>query len=337
MLTIENSVRAIEGVPLDSVPNYLLMSSEPLLLKGLVTEWPAVQAARQSVSAADEYIRRFYRGATIGAFFAAPDSGGRIFYNEDMSGFNYQPVMLKLDQVLDRLQTHQADQNPPAIYVGSTTVDTCLPGFRNENDIDLDELDPLVSIWLGNRSRVAAHFDSPYNIACCVAGRRRLILFPPEQLENLYVGPLEFTPAGQSLSLVDFHHPDHEKFPRFKKALRNALLAELEPGDAIFIPSMWWHHVEALDPFNVLINYWWKRNPEFMGDPKHVLIHALLSIRDLPPEQRKAWLNIFRYYVFEFDEELVSHIPEDRRGILSAIDDTMARKLRAHLLNSLNR
>jgi hypothetical protein len=119
--------------------------------------------------------------------------------------------------------------------------------------------------------------------------------------------------------------------------LRNARLVELEPGDAIFIPSMWWHHVEALDRFNVLINYWWKRNPEFMGDPKHVLIHALLSLRDLPLEQRKAWQNVFRFYVFEFDEELVSHIPENRRGILSAIDDTKARKLRAHLLNNLNR
>ena len=337
MLTIENAVREIHGFQPDSLPDDLLTTTEPLLLRGLVNHWPAVRAARRSVSAADEYIRRFYQGATVGAFFAPPESGGRIFYNEDMSGFNYQPVMLKLDQVLDRIQRHQADEYPPAVYVGSTTVDTCLPGFRQENDIDLGELDPLVSIWLGNRTRVGAHFDSPDNLACCVAGRRRFILFPPEELENLYVGPLDFTPAGQSLSLVDFHRPDFEKYPRFEKALRNARLAELEPGDAIFIPSMWWHHVEALDRFNVLINYWWKRNPEFMGDPKHVLIHALLSLRDLPLEQRKAWQNVFRFYVFEFDEELVSHIPENRRGILSAIDDTKARKLRAHLLNNLNR
>jgi hypothetical protein len=78
-------------------------------------------------------------------------------------------------------------------------------------------------------------------------------------------------------------------------------------------------------------------NPEFMGDPKHVFAHALLSLRDLPEEQRRAWHNIFRYYIFEYDEKRVSHIPEDRRGILSAIDDTTARKLRAQLLNNLNR
>ena len=270
MLKIEKSVREIHGIRPDSIPGDLLASTEPYVLRKLVSDWPAVKAARESVDAANSYIHRFYQGATIGAFFAPPESGGRIFYNKDMSGFNYQPVMLKLDQVLKEIKKHQSDEKPPVIYVGSTTVDTCLPGFRSENDIGLEDLDPLVSIWLGNRTRVAAHFDSPDNIACCVAGRRRFTLFPPEELENLYVGPLDFTPAGQSLSLVDFHRPDFEKFPRFEKALRNAQQTELDPGDAIYIPSMWWHHVEALDSFNVLINYWWKRNPGFMGDPKPV-------------------------------------------------------------------
>lgn len=337
MLKIERSVREIHGVRPDSIPDDLLASTEPYVLRKLVSDWPAVEAARESLETAHSYITRFYQGATIGAFFAPPESGGRIFYDEDMSAFNYQPVMLKLDQVLEEIEKHQSDEKPPVIYVGSTTVDTCLPGFRAENDIGMGGLDPLVSIWLGNRTRVAAHFDSPDNIACCVAGRRRFIVFPPEELENLYVGPLDFTPAGQSLSLVDFHDPDFERYPRFEQALQNAQLAELDPGDAIFIPSMWWHHVEALDGFNVLINYWWKRNPDYMGDPKHALIHALLSLRDLPIEQRKAWLNIFRYYIFDFEEESVAHIPEKRRGILSEIDDTMARKIRAHLLNNLNR
>jgi len=337
MLKIEKPVRSLSGIRPDSLPDEVLASDEPLVLKGLVADWPAVRASRQSAGAAADYLRHFYHGATIGAFFGPPESGGRIFYNEDMSGFNYQPVMLKLDQVLERLVQHLEDERPPAIYVGSTTVDTCLPGFRQENDINLGAADPLASIWLGNRTRVAAHFDSPQNLACCVAGRRRFILFPPEELENLYVGPLDFTPAGQSPSLVDFQQPDFEKFPRFEKALQRAQLAELQPGDAVLVPSMWWHHVEALEPFNVLINYWWKRNPAYMGDPKHVLIHALLSLRGLPPAQRKAWENIFRFYVFEFDEESVSHIPKARRGILSEIDETKARKIRAHLLNNLNR
>jgi hypothetical protein len=337
MLPIEKSIREIRGIRPESLPEEVLTSTEPLLLKGLVADWPIVRAAKQSVTAADNYLRRFYRNATIGAFFGPAEEGGRIFYNDDMSGFNYQPVKLKLNEVLDQIQQHLEDERPPGIYVGSTTVDTCLPGFRAENDIEFGDLAPLASIWLGNRTRVAAHYDLPNNIACCAVGRRRFILFPPQELENLYIGPLDFTPAGQPISLVDFDRPAYEEFPRFRQALQNAQKAELDEGDAIFVPSMWWHHVEALDRFNVLINYWWRATPAFLGNPNDLLTHALLTLRDLPSSQREAWQEIFRYYVFEFEQSSVAHIPDGRRGILASIDETTARKIRAHLLNRLNR
>ena len=337
MLPTERKVEELHGVRPGGLPEEVLTSTRPLLLRGLVADWPLVRAAKDSPAAADRYIRCFYQGATIGLVFAPPEAGGRIFYNKDMSGFNFDRLKLKLDEVLDRIAQHLGDERPPAIYVGSTTVDTCLPGFRAENDIDFGSAVPLVSIWLGNRTRVAAHFDAPDNIACCAAGRRRFTLFPPEQLRNLYVGPLDFTPAGQAISLVDFHNPDFQTFPRFREALAAAESAELEPGDAIFIPGMWWHHVEALDAFNVLINYWWERGPAFMGDPKSALNHTMLTVRGLPEAQRRAWCEIFRHYVFEYDEASFAHIAEQRRGILGTIDDTMARKIRAQLLNSLNR
>jgi hypothetical protein len=139
------------------------------------------------------------------------------------------------------------------------------------------------------------------------------------------------------ISMVDFNQPDYEKHPRFRNALQAGLVAVLEPGDAIFIPSMWWHHVEALDSFNVLINYWWRQSPSFMDSPANVLEHALLSLRDLPAEQRKAWHEIFKFYIFDFNRDSIEHIPKDRRGVLAPIDDTIARRLRAKLLKKLNR
>ena len=70
-------------------------------------------------------------------------------------------------------------------------------------------------------------------------------------------------------------------------------IAELEPGDALFIPSMWWHEVEALAPFNLLVNYWWRTTPDYMDAPinalQHALQHALLSIAGLPPEEKQIW------------------------------------------------
>jgi len=246
-------------------------------------------------------------------------------------------VRIRLDAVLDEIARQSKSEIPPAIYVGSTTVDTCLPGFRAENDLALGNRQPLVSIWLGNRTRIAAHHDLPDNIACVVAGRRRFTLFPPEQLENLYIGPLDFTPAGQAISLVDFARPDFAKFPKFAAALQQAQVAELGPGDAIFIPSMWWHHIESLEALNVLVNYWWRQSPAFMDSPMNALMLAILTVRDLPPEQLKAWQNLFRHYVFEADERTLAHIPPQARRVLGPLDADSARELRARLLQRLNR
>ena len=337
MLKIENSVEELSGLDPAALPDAVLSSTRPLLLRGLVAHWPLVQAGLQSADAAMDYLKRFYQDATVGVLVGGPEIQGRIFYNEDLTGFNFQRRMTKLDVVLEALAKAQADENAPTVYLGSTTIDTCLPGFRGENDLALTAVAPLASIWLGNRTRIAAHYDVPDNLACVAAGRRRFTLFPPDQLTNLYVGPLDFTPAGQAISMVDFAQPDFERYPKFKVALRHAQVADMNPGDAIFIPSMWWHHVEGLDAFNVLINYWWRRSPGHMGTPDSVLLHALLSLRDLPAEQREAWRGIFNHYVFEPDEDTVRHIPERSRGVLAPLGDAAARGLRALLLNRLNR
>jgi hypothetical protein len=296
-----------------------------------------VGKARASQQEAGAYLRRFYRGEQVLAFLGAPGIGGRYFYNEDLSGFNYAAIKAPLDQVLEDLERHRDEPSPPSLYVGSTMIDHYLPGFRAENDLDLGQRQPLVSIWIGNRSRIAAHHDVPDNIAVVAAGRRRFTLFPPEQVSNLYIGPLDFTPAGQAISLVDFAQPDLERFPRFAQAMESAQSAELEPGDAIFIPSMWWHHIEALDPFNALVNYWWRQTPPHMDSPVSALMLALLTMRELPPAQRQAWQELFRHYVFESDGLEAEHIPPAARRMLAPLDADSARALRIQLLNRLNR
>jgi hypothetical protein len=325
------------GTTAAALTDAVLGATTPLVLRGLVAHWPFVQAANTSFEAARACLDRFYQGASVVAMLGAPEIAGRFFYNEDLSGFNFAPLRVKLDAVLGELAGHYANPRPPAIYVGSTTVDTCLPGFRAENDVDLGPRDALASIWIGNRTRIAAHYDLPDNLACVAAGRRRFTLFPPTQLENLYIGPLDLTPAGQAISLVDFAQPDLARFPRFKDAMAHALVAELGPGDALFIPSMWWHHIEALAPFNVLVNYWWRQSPPWMDTPTNALMHALMSVRDLPPAQRLAWQELFRHYVFEADAATSAHIAPAAQGVLGPMDDAGTRALRAQLLKRMNR
>lgn len=337
VLPAAKPIRELAGLaPRDLGPG-ILESTEPVVLRGLVAHWPMVQAARTSAAAADAYLRRFYRDATVTAMLGPPEIEGRFFYNEAMDGFNFAPVHVRLDKVLAELERYRGVEAQPAIYVGSTTIDTCLPGFHDENRIDLGGRDALGSIWIGNRTRIAAHYDLPDNLACVVAGRRRFTLFPPEQVANLYIGPLDLTPAGQSISLVDFLNPDLERFPRFATAMQHALAVEMEPGDALFIPSMWWHHIQALEDFNVLVNYWWRQSPPYMDTPMNALMHALMSVRDLPLAQRKAWANLFRHYVFEAGDETAAHIPPGVRRSLAPMDGEAVRAIRAQLLKRMNR
>jgi len=325
------------GLDARSLPEELLRSDEPLVLRGLVADWPAVAAARAGDAQVSRYLLRFYQGEPVRANIGPPEIGGRFFYNEDLSGFNFGIANDRLDNLLTALAKHRGDARAPAIYMGATAVDRWLPGFRAENTLGLGARQPLVSAWLGNRSRVSAHQDVTDNIACVVAGRRRFTLFPPSQLSNLYVGPLDYTPAGQAISLVDLHAPDLQRFPRFEEAWKHAASAELEPGDAIFIPSLWWHHVEALADFNLLVNFWWRGAPAHMESPMSALMLAMLALRDLPEAQRREWQEIFRHYVFEADESTAAHIPEQARRVLAPLSEAGARELRAQLLQRLGR
>ena len=252
------------------------------------------------------------------------------------SDISYAAQKFHQSEVLEQILMHKDDAKPPAFYVGTASVDLYLPGFRQENDLDLGHLKPLISIWMGNQSRIAAHWDGMTNIACCVAGHRRFTLFPPDQIANLYPGPFDFTPAGQVVSMVDFADPDFDRFPKFEAAIAAGQVADLEPGDALLLPSMWWHHVEGLSCFNALVNYWWRAAPPYTGPGIAVLEHALLALRDLPMPEKRAWKNLFDHYVFSPKAQASDHIPETARGVL-ALDDMKARRLRAKLINKLNR
>ncbi|MCW8125855.1 cupin-like domain-containing protein [Microbulbifer halophilus] len=343
MVEITKKTKAIEGVNPDNIPWQRLMEEcEPVVLKGIAKDWELVRAGRQSAEKAMGYLKSFHNGKTVCAYLGPAEIKGKYFYKDDLSGLNFESQRLPLDKVLDRIGEHLESANPPSIYVGSTTLDACLPGLREYNDLVFDDAmfesgAPLTSIWVGNRSIASAHYDAPNNLACCVVGRRRFTLFPPDQIDNLYPGPLEPTPGGQAVSMVDFADPDFDRYPRFRKALAAAQVADLEPGDAVFYPSLWWHQVEALSPFNVLVNYWWNTSPLYMGTPMNALYHALLSLRDRPDHEREGWKHIFDYYIFGDRERPRTHLPEKVQGALGPVDDTMARQLRAMLLHKLNR
>jgi hypothetical protein len=320
-----------------SVRREVLTAGRPAVLRNLVAHWPAVTAGRGGPAQLLAYLRRFDSGALVDAIMTAPEVAGRVFYNEAMSGFNFVRNRLPISAVAEQVQRYGGFVRAPAVAVQSALLRDCLPGFAAENPLELLDVSVLPRIWLGTAITTPTHLDEWHNIGCVVAGRRRFTLFPPEQVANLYVGPLDFAPTGAPMSLVRLHAPDFERFPRFREALAAAFSAELGPGDALYIPPLWWHHVESLEPCNLLVNYWWHAiEGAAVGAASGFdnLIHALLTLRPLPAATRAAWRALFEHYVFG-TEDSAAHIPAERRGVLGRFSAADAARVRAYLAERL--
>ncbi|HYG07502.1 MAG TPA: cupin-like domain-containing protein [Stenotrophomonas sp.] len=317
----------------------LLAAGEPVVLRGIGRDWGLVQAARQGTTQAMDYLRGFDNGKAVPYSYGPPGIGGRPFYNDDYTALNFEVRRGSVAQVLDQIAAHLDDARPPTFYLASLLIDEALPGMRAANDFDFAAhgLQVRPSIWIGNRVVATCHHDVPNNLACCVVGQRRFTLFAPEQIANLYPGPLDLSPGGQAVSTVDFEQPDLTRHPRFAEAWESRRSTVLEPGDALFIPSMWWHHVQGLAPFNVLVNYWWGSMPAWIPAPMPALYHAMWSLRDRPESEKRAWRALFDYYVFGDAAQAGEHLPPQARQALAPIDETLARQLRAMLIGRLNR
>jgi hypothetical protein len=323
------------GVTRERFQQEIVPAGAPAVLRGLVGRWPAVAAGRSSPAVMIDYLAGFSTGAPVHLMVGDPSIGGRFYYNDALTGVNFENLSTPLRDVYALLMRSLDAPAPQAIYAGAIPIPAQLPGFGRDNALDLLDPDIEAKIWLGNRVTVQTHFDMSNNIACVVAGRRRFTLIPPDQLENMYVGPLEFTLAGATVSMPRLEAPDFEKYPRFRSALAAAQYADLEPGDAVFIPYMWWHHVESLDRFNVLVNYWWDDVPAWQGSPFWALMHSILAVRNQSPERRELWRRVFEHFVFSGGEEALAHLTESQRGLQGKPSPQKAQVIRNYVAQRL--
>lgn len=309
----------IEEIPLPTGPEFedrLRPQYRPFVMRGIAERWPLVEAGRNSPQTALDRIEAFDSGQPTDIMTAPPSEKGRFFYASDMRGFNFDRQSGTLSQLSRKLREFEAMEKPPGIYAGAAGVDTHLPGFDAAHPFPLVDrtTGATTRVWLGNATQVATHFDLSDNFAVVALGKRRFTLFPPDAVSDLYVGPLNVTLAGQPVSMVDPLAPDLDRYPGFERALERAQFAELEPGDVIYIPTLWWHHVAATAPINILVNYWHNDAPR--GGGFLALVHAMLAIRDQPLPQREAWRAWFDHFVFgENAPHAAAHLPPHAQGI----------------------
>ena len=310
----------------------IVAAGRPAVLKGLVADWPLVRKGLESTEAVVDYLQVFNPGTQIEYLTGDASIKGRFSYNDTMTGENFRRVRAKFADTLRLLLASTRESAPPALSIQALSMRQHLPELPAHNCLALPPPDTYPTMWIGNATVVAAHFDCKDNIACVAAGRRRFVLFPPAQLENLYVGPLHSTPQGAPISLVDVANPDLARFPKFAQAYAAAQIAELEPGDAIYIPYMWWHAVQSLAPFNILVNYWWNKLPRSDGPPYTALMHAIMAVGSLPAGQRAIWQQFFEHFVFHAHGDPAQHIAPAGRGVLGPMAPAQLEQMMGKLL-----
>jgi hypothetical protein len=316
----------------DTFKREVAEACRPVVIRGLARSWPAVMAAQDSARGLRDYLLTFDVGAIAEVFVGDARIAGKYYYSEDLKRFNFDRKRMRFAEALDSIFSPPSNTT---IYMGSLPMDVVLPGFSKQNVAKIVPSEVLPRIWLGHASNVACHYDTFDNVACVVAGTRRFTLYAPETIPNLYVGPIDHTMAGQPVSLAASAPKGDERYPRFEAVRDQAYVAELQPGDAIYIPKLWWHQVEGLGAVNAMVNYWWDAFSLGPDAPSTALLLSMITIAERPPAERQAWKAFFDHYVFRSNGHPLAHLPPEQHGILGPLKPDNYRRLRAHIMQLL--
>lgn len=244
-----NALGRIECIPIPDFRTFqreIIPAGRPVVIRGLMREQPAFE--RWTLP----YLRQ-----TLGPreIMVSEVEGDKAMYERD-------PVAIPFDAFVDELLA----QTPPAIRHYLTVGNVMADGSGRWPSPLLPELSadvrapsviqglPVVegNFWLGFDGIVTPlHFDTSENLLGVIRGCKRLVLFAPEETDNLYPPPiLDMTHE----SAVDLGSPDFERFPLLQRA--QYWTCDLEPGDMLFMPSGWWHYVKS-EGLNLAVNFWW--------------------------------------------------------------------------------
>ena len=121
-----------------------------------------------------------------------------------------------------------------------------------------------LNLWCGVAGHTSClHYDPMDGVLMHLVGSKKITLFPPSQLYNLYPfgvwNHLFYGPKRRAVySQVYPDMPDFESFPRFRKALPHRIDLLLQPGEILFIPAGWWHEATSVGEGLVCsVNRWW--------------------------------------------------------------------------------
>lgn len=167
------------------------------------------------------------------------------------------------------------------LYLERADIYTICPGLQPKlpiQDLYNFGIESATNCWIGPKgTKVDMHFDADDNFFIQADGRKEVNLISPQDTKYCYMISRSFYDA---YSEVDSYNPDLNKYPEFANAtIYNAVLF---PGDMLFIPSGWWHHIESLN-VSVTYNIWWLGRLKFTRYLMQETLHRFKSLFGLAP------------------------------------------------------
>ncbi|HZH03120.1 MAG TPA: cupin-like domain-containing protein [Myxococcaceae bacterium] len=235
--------------------------TRPVVLTGCMEEWALFQALQGCSSDPERLavLDGLMKDERV-CFQTLPRSArGQYHYRNDLTGPSYETStdLVPFDNFSGRLRESLSGRSEDYVYMKAHNVSEDSAFFRalGENVLYLlrpEQLDP--GVWIGSHGQVVnLHYDDFHNFICMGAGGKRVTLFPPDVMADIYHGPFDLTLGSACASQVRLIDADLERFPRFRRALGEAMVTVLEPGDVLYTPPYWWHHVESFG-FTVMVN-----------------------------------------------------------------------------------
>lgn len=174
--------------------------------------------------------------------------------------------------------------------------------YSNKLDLDFESLQPdlpgldqlspsgllnrsRVMTWIGGKDLITPiHNDAFHNVYVQMLGTKRFILFPPSFHKYLHLFPalhpkhqqsqviLENISSSDGLSIPSY-------FPNFlswKDLDVRPMITTLQPGEILFIPEMWFHHVTSMTA-SLSLNVWTEVDKSKVFEARFQTIDPVLS------------------------------------------------------------
>jgi [protein]-arginine 3-hydroxylase / protease len=216
--------------------------SRPVILRDAIGDWPAI--SRWS----GEYFRRRFGDREVPVVRV---KNGALY--DPRTGVNYEKM--RVSAYVDRLEQGQGSDLYMVFRVHDVMPELFEDVVRPEYCRDASW--SRSRLWFASPdTKGALHRDLPENLYAQITGRKKFLLLNRRMTRLVYRYPLHS--GVPNYSPVDAEAPDLHRYPRFADA--DLISAEVEPGDLLYIPSMWWHQARSLD-VSLSINLWWLRGP----------------------------------------------------------------------------